>query len=163
MTAMNRVEFSFNDAGHDGAGEVLIVVDGNALEELVEPIERPFWAAEQNGQDPAERPEYRGLIPSQLDSKPSSHFLGSAGSHLYCGPEDKTVLMGCDCGEVGCWPLMATIEVAAEHVRWSNFEQPFRHAVTYAADWDYDGFSLEFDRSQYEAALAALELQLSRR
>ncbi len=39
---------------------------------------------------------------------------------------------------------------------WSQFEQVDR-------DWSYDGFSLMFDRAQYDAALAEVELDEARR
>lgn len=56
-----------------------------------------------------------------------------------------------ECGEAGCWPLMARIEVSADVVCWADFEQPFRRET-----WDYGDLRLCFDRGQYETALARL-------
>jgi hypothetical protein len=30
-----------------------------------------------------------GLGPEQLDGSPSEHFVGSARSHLFCGPQRR--------------------------------------------------------------------------
>jgi hypothetical protein len=83
------------------------------------------------------------------------HFLGDPGSHMYCGPREKTVLLGCTCGDAGCWPLMARIEVTATEVRWNDFEQPHRR------EWSHAGLGpLAFSREHYmreldEAATSA--------
>lgn len=61
--------------------------------------------------------------------------MGRKASHLHSGPAEKTVLLGCECGEPGCWPLMARVEVGAEQVAWSDFEQPHRRD-----NWAYAGF-----------------------
>lgn len=95
---------------------------------------------------------YMGLVLEALDGSPRHHFLGSANSHLDCGPAEKTVLLSCICGEVGCAAIMARIEVRADTVVWKDFEQPNREA-----DRRYDGLRLTFDRRQYEAALADVE------
>ena len=55
------------------------------------------------------------------------------------------MFLGCECGEPGCWPLMAHITVRDQEVLGGSFEQPHRRDK-----WTYD----DFDRSQYEAALA---------
>jgi hypothetical protein len=70
---------------------------------------------------------------------------------MFTGSEDKTALLGCGCGEVGCSPLMARVTVTDETVTWDEFEQPTR------PDWDYDEFGpFTFDRSEYERALMAI-------
>ena len=57
-------------------------------------------------------------------------------------------LLGCDCGEVGCWPLEARISLTDETVMWSDFSQPHRDA------WNYTDFGpFRFARDQYEAAI----------
>lgn len=127
-----------------------IVVNERELPELVGELERPF--AEVEG-SPSIAGSYIGLRPDQLDGSPGNHFLGSAHSHLSCGPEAKTVLLGCECGEPGCWPLMARIDARPDAVIWADFEQPHRD------DWQYGGLRLTFDRRQYEAALAEITIR----
>ena len=66
------------------------------------------------------------------------------------GPQEKTALLSCDCGEVGCSPLLARVTVDDDTVTWDEFEQPTR------PDWDYDGFGFTFSRPEYERALMAI-------
>ncbi|WP_336404360.1 hypothetical protein [Klenkia sesuvii] len=57
-------------------------------------------------------------------------------------------LLGCDCGEAGCWPLVARIRAVRDQVIWDSFEQPFR------PERDYTGLGpFTFDAGQYAAAL----------
>jgi hypothetical protein len=127
-----------------------IVVNERALTEFIKDIEGSFAEAEGS---PWIAGNYVGLGPEQLDGSPTNHFFGSSNSHLFCGPEDKTVLLICrQCGEPGCWPLMARVEVTTATVTWTDFEQPHRSDA-----WRYDGLSLTFDRCQYESALAEIE------
>jgi hypothetical protein len=80
-------------------------------------------------------------------------FLGNEDSHLYCGPREKTVLLGCTCGEPGCWPLMARVEVSPLEVRWDEFEQPHRRGR-----WSHATLGpFVFDRRPYEATLTQAE------
>ena len=39
-------------------------------------------------------------------------------------------LLGCNCGEVGCWPVAVRISVSADTYTWSHFGQPHRE------EWD---------------------------
>jgi hypothetical protein len=60
-------------------------------------------------------------------------------------------LLACDCGDWGCWPLMARITVTERSVTWDAFEQPHRSTR------DYTGFGpFRFDRRRYDAALQDL-------
>jgi hypothetical protein len=70
---------------------------------------------------------------------------------MFSGSQEKTALLGCGCGEVGCSSLMARVTVTDDTVTWDEFEQPTR------SDWDYDGFGpFTFARSEYERALMAI-------
>jgi hypothetical protein len=82
----------------------------------------------------------------------AGQFLGGRGTPMFSGSEEKTALLGCGCGEVGCSPLMARVTVTEDTVTWADFEQPTR------PEWDYDSFGpFTFDRGQYERALMAIE------
>jgi hypothetical protein len=147
---MNRVAFLWDAEAVGGFGAIRIEIDGCDLAELIRSVELPFATAEGHERIAG---KYVGLRPWQLDSAAPEHFMGGRGSHLYCGPHDKTVLLGCECGEPGCWPLMAQVVVSDRDVAWRSFEQPHRRGR-----WEYDGFSgFVFDRTEYEAALQAAQ------
>jgi hypothetical protein len=61
---------------------------------------------------------------------------------------DRVALMGCVCGDVGCWPFLASIEVTEDEIAWTAFRQPHRRR------WNYARLPrLLFERSQYEFAV----------
>ncbi|MFJ6198922.1 hypothetical protein [Micromonospora sp. NPDC092111] len=117
------------------------MVDGTLLTGLVDGFE---LAA---GMRPA-GDAYGGLIPAFFRFGPlDEHFHGrSTGA---TGP--RTPLLGCECGEWGCWPFLARIVVTQRWVTWDAFAQPHRPARDYA---DFGPF--RFERRQYDAALRAL-------
>jgi hypothetical protein len=125
-----------------GACEIVPTVDGREVTDLIHAFEQ------QHGMET--RPvSYGGLIPTFYKFGPlDAHFLGRTDSHR---SSDKVPLLGCECGEWGCWPLLARITVSDEFVTWSDFEQPYRK------DRDYQAFGpYIFERRQY--GLAAQEL-----
>jgi hypothetical protein len=129
--------------------ETVIRVNGTELLELVAEEERPFAEAEGH---PDLAGAYAG-IPASDAFLPSHHLLGRPEPLLSdlvrSGKVSKAALLMCECGESGCWPFCARVEVDADVVRWMEFEQPHRPA------WRYEGLGpFVFDRSQYEAALA---------
>jgi hypothetical protein len=153
FAVVQRVRFTTDGRGPDGGVEVRLLVDDRDLAELVREVELPHARAEGA---PRIAGAYAGLAPSQLRGGLRRHFLVGEGSDLACGPREKTVLLGCDCGEPGCWPLMARVSVEEDAVVWSEFEQPQRRDA-----WSYAGFGpLRFARAQYEAALAESERAL---
>jgi hypothetical protein len=108
------------------------------------------WCARWN--DRMRRPEgnaglagnYAGLaIGPEL---PASHYLGEP-VETWFGDGD-TVLLGCVCGDPGCWPLTARVTVSESTVTWSGFRTGHR-------DWDLSTVGpFTFERPAYEAALA---------
>jgi hypothetical protein len=147
MTELDRVAFRIDN------DSVAIEVNGRPLVELVGEVERPF--AEREG-SPGIAGAYAPLELRVFESV-GDHFHGVPGSDLVCGPRDKTVLLGCDCGEPGCWPLMARVEVDPHTVTWDGFTQPHRDER-----WSYDAMPvLTFEREQYEEALAGLRTALA--
>jgi hypothetical protein len=59
-------------------------------------------------------------------------------------------LLGCQCGEVGCWPLTTRVTVNNNRVLWDSFRQPHRER-------DYSRFGpFVFDLDQYRNAVALL-------
>ena len=130
--------------------ELRVLIDEVDLIELVRRVELPD--AEREGH-PDIAGGYAGLAAWRLRGRLRDHFLGDEDSHLYCGPREKTVLLGCTCGEPGCWPLMARVEVSRLEVRWDEFEQPHRRGR-----WSHATLGpFVFDRRPYEATLTQAE------
>lgn len=154
---MHRVGFEWKreelGASEETVNVPVILVDGRSLSELVGEVERLPASAEGS---PSLAGNYAGLAPWAFEGdgarSVSAHYLGGEGSHLHAGPRKKTVLLGCPCGEAGCWPLMARVEVTPDEVVWDEFEQPHREG------WSYEALGpLHFAREQYETALRELE------
>lgn len=128
------------EATLNGAGALTPEVDGTSLIMLVGSYEAT------RGYDPAG--EYGGLVPEHFDfGNVSRYYLGTEANQW---PKlGEAWLLGCQCGEVGCWPLAVRITVDSSNVIWSNFAQPHRPS------WDYGAFGpFKFDRRQYAKAIA---------
>jgi hypothetical protein len=117
-------------------------IDGAPLTELIDKFEIT------SGMQPA-GDVYGGLIPRSFRFGPMpDHFLGRSTNVR--GP--KTPVLGCACGEWGCWPLMTRIDVTADLVIWDSFEQLHRKTRDYTAFGPF-----HFGRHQYDDALRALD------
>ncbi|WP_198303494.1 hypothetical protein [Cellulomonas sp. PSBB021] len=125
----------------DGVAALVPSIDGASLIDMVRAFEQVRGFTPAGG--------YAGIIPAHFQfGDLADYYLGTA-SRLW--PRDGHLwVLGCDCGEVGCWPLEAEITVSDQSVWWCNFSQPHRPA------WSYAGFGpFVFDRRQYENAVAA--------
>jgi hypothetical protein len=119
---------------------------GIALTELIDRFEADA------GMQPA-GDAYGGLILQYFRfGRMDDHFHGRSADAM--GP--KTPVLGCECGEWGCWPLMARITVTGDLVVWDSFEQPHRMTRNYTAFGPF-----QFDRRQYDDALRALTEAIS--
>ncbi|MEV6608890.1 hypothetical protein [Kutzneria sp. NPDC051319] len=141
----NEIQFDCRLHTDRGVLEVVPRVDGVPLTELIDRFET--GAQMQPAGD-----AYGGLIPQFFRFGPmDDHFRGRSTNAM--GP--KTPVLGCECGEWGCWPLMARVTVTDDVVIWDCFEQPHRTTR------DYTGFGpFRFDRRQYDAALHDLTTAL---
>ena len=133
------ISFAIDPPDHGDPIAVVPVVDGIRLTDRIHEFER---AAKME----TRASSYRGLIPAYYKFGPAeAHYVGRGGRH------DKVVLLGCECGEWGCWPLLATVELTEATVTWQDFEQPYRKSR------DYSGFGpFEFDRHEYLSALVLI-------
>ena len=151
---MDHIEFisrPYRDGARDSG--IQIRINGRDLVELVRAVENPF--AYKEGA-PSIAGAYAGLPPDEDTCPPSKHFLGEPSATLYKYAA-KTQVLGCECGEVGCWPLLCLIEADRTRVRWSSFEQPHRSGKGVQSRWNYDQLGpFEFNRGQYQRALEAL-------
>lgn len=130
--------------GRNTGTEVRILVNGERLEVLAREVELESAAAEGNLKLAG---SYAPLTLSDIRSD-RRHFLAAPVAQWF--EDGDTVLMGCPCGEWGCWPLTARVDVEPSTVRWHGFRNGHR-------DWDLGALGpFEFDRVQYEAAIAEI-------
>ncbi len=120
------------------------VVDGVGLIELVTAAE--FGHVQRESQS-------RDLAPAAGDYGPWSlldadTYLGSldAGESE---PRHKVEFADCSCGNLGCWPLVASVYSFDSHVVWADFEQLHR-------DWILALGPYVFERAAYERVLSPM-------
>jgi hypothetical protein len=123
----------------DSVFTVVPVIDGNGLTDLIHRFERDAGMEKRDT-------SYAGLIPAFFR-------FGTAAEH-YLSTDKKIPILGCECGEWGCWPLMARIHADEHGVVWTDFEQPHRPRRDYSAFGPFG-----FERSAYDEALRELALR----
>ena len=125
------------------ADETRIFVNGRDLTDVIREIELPF--ARREGK-PDLAGDYAGLPPEAVFF-PSRRLLGRP-EERYADRRGKISVLGCTCGDAGCWPLLVSIEPLEDRVVWRGFEQPHR------SRWGYGGLGpFVFDRARYTAEL----------
>jgi hypothetical protein len=137
MSPTSTVTFEVGD--FEGRAGVLLdpVVDGVRLSDLVTAHEAAAGFDVVGG--------YGGLVLDQFRFGDLDRYLVGDGS--WPGPGTAS-LLGCECGEVGCWSLDARVTVADGLVVWDRFRQPHRPQRDYA---DFGPFV--FDERAYRAAV----------
>ena len=143
---MNRIEFRVERAelGIGDADVMSLYVDEVLLQDLIRPLEQPFADAEGNSDLAG---QYVGLANPIGLGWPSRHYLGEPKATWF--GDGDTILLGCNCGDAGCWPLIARVELDEQHVTWRGFRTGHR-------DWDLSSFGpFAFDRQLYERSLRA--------
>jgi hypothetical protein len=149
---MDIISLHVEIVGSQANRAVAICINGRNLVELVREVELPFAAREGH---PKIAGKYVGLPASHL-FLPSRHLL-SDPAPLY-ESRGKTQVLGCKCGEAGCWPLFLRVNLGDKAVIWSDFEQPHRRSSSAASHWKYDQLGpFTFDRQQYEVAITGPE------
>lgn len=134
--------------------QLLININGKPLIDLVRTIELPF--AEQEG-NPDMAGGYAWISPLECE--------------LLDPQETEVRLLGCTCGEIDCWPLMATVERTQDTVRVHSFLNPYRTAshiewvpkdvAHKAVEWNYAAMGeWRFDAKQFENALNMIQPEL---
>lgn len=139
-----------------------IYINNRSLIDIVKEIELPYAQIEydariEEGEDPSELYVMAGdyiPLPLSMVKSPSRHLLdkplGIAEKGFILPPDDpsrnKTTLLGCSCGIIECWFLLAQITLTKTTVQWSDFQQFHRQ------EWKYN-LSFIFDRHEYEAQL----------
>lgn len=123
---------------------ILPCVDGVGLDQLVADFERATGYTDPAG-------GYGGLVPSHFRfGSLSSYFLGR--EEPVVGDEQGEIyVLSCECGEVGCWSLIAYVRLNQDKVVWDGFTQPHRPRRKYASFGPF-----EFERAQYERAVETM-------
>ena len=83
------------------------------------------------------------------------YFTGSEKSDYWIRLKG-IYLLGCTCGEVGCWPLIASVYKKDDTICWDGFVQP------HCRERDYSEFGpFAFSRTQYDDAVKDLRIRLN--
>jgi hypothetical protein len=121
--------------------QVVPVIDGELLTDIVARVLSFAQTRSQTSND-----KYAGLIPAYFRfGLARSHFYGQHGASKI---SDRIPLLGCSCGEWGCDPVLAKIEMSKSHVTWSNFSGGNPKSVS-----QFSGLHFEFERRAYDAAV----------
>ena len=141
---MNRLEFRLGSLEGQAPGVRTVIpwIDGRPLLDIVRDFETAMGFDVPG--------EYDGIVPAFFRFGPlEEHYLGK-------GPRTgHAQVLGCGCGEAGCWPLFVAVTAGPGTVTWSEFEQPHRPGR------DYSGLGpLVFERAAYDAACSAVAKSL---
>jgi hypothetical protein len=125
----------------DPVPSIVPIVNGIRLTALVEEFERQHLYEPVGG--------YAGMVPTHFNFGPiDQYFLATSMAPPFV---DKRWLLGCECGEVGCWPLEAHIVANQREFIWEGFKQPFR------PERDYSSFGpFRFEHDQYRRSVIEL-------
>lgn len=117
-------------------------LSGVPLAELLRGVELP--AARRRGHASLAG-DYAGLTGDAV-RWPGRHYLGEPHESL---SGRDSVLLGCTCGDTGCWPFSAVVHLGEDTVVWTDYAHGF-------LDADYCELrEFTFDRAQYEDAVRA--------
>jgi hypothetical protein len=142
LPLIRKIRFRVRSWGHapDSARELLPYIDNVSLVDLVSGYEQAA------GYDVPGA--YAGIVLDHFNFGDLTAYLTGHPDSAYWAERGVIALLGCDCGEVGCWPLEACVLIGDDLVTWRGFAQPHRPTR------DYGSFGpFTFRRSQYERAV----------
>ncbi|MEV0770282.1 hypothetical protein [Nocardia salmonicida] len=143
LTAISEIGFEYRPGppGRTDVHRIMPHIDTIPLTDLIDTFE--ICA----GMEPA-GDAYGGLVPLFFRfASATDHFHGSSSLR-----GEKTPVLACSCGELGCWPLLTRISLTGDLVVWDCFEQPYRTTRDYTAFGPF-----LFDRDQYDNAVQGLD------
>lgn len=137
----------------NGFQPIDIFINDRSFLEIIRETEEPIIAKE-NLQRDAESQLKAGdyySLPATLTYLPCRNLLDEPDEfdfliepeHLH---SNKSTLLGCTCGVLECWFIVAKITLTPTTVTWSNFAQ-------FHFDYEYDLKPFVFEREQYEREL----------
>ncbi len=145
---INQVSFEIVSLS-SGATSVVPFIDGTSLIDLITAYEDARGYTDPLG-------GYGGIIPEYMQYGPIDDYFMARGISLCRQPDGAQYMLGCQCGEVGCWPLMAKIRSTASRYEWGGFHNPCREAR------DYSRFGpFIFERATYERAARDVATRLT--
>lgn len=141
---MDVVEFRVGPDQQAGLSTIVTpYVNGTSLIELAGHTE--VGAATEGGERHLAG-SYAGLTIDG-SANGASWYLNDAPQSWF--GDGDSCLLGCECGETGCWPLTAAVAVTDSEITWSRFRTGHR-------SWDLSGLGpFAFRRDQYVRALTA--------
>ena len=104
-------------AMYEDSPGIRIFVDGENFREMVKAFEQG------RGYEPSG--SYAGLVPAAFWISPSVlPFIAQAsdGAPGRRKRDPRQAVLGCGCGDMGCWPLLTLITVGHRKVAWSRFK-----------------------------------------
>ncbi len=140
---LNRFELvvEYDDPEDRRTPWLVPVIDGVDLRDPVRALEEEAGAGKLAGR-------YGGITVHRNGPPLANHYLARRGELFEHG---RLAVLGCSCGIVDCWPLLARIEVREEWVVWRDFRHGFR-------DWSYDRLGpFRFERGEYEAEVDRID------
>ncbi|MGW6726046.1 hypothetical protein ACWF9G_09095 [Nocardia sp. NPDC055029] len=149
LTAISEIGFDYRPGppGRTDAHRIMPRIDTIPLTDLIDTFEI------RAGMEPA-GDAYGGLAPLFFRFESANdHFHGSSSL-----TRQKTLVLACSCGELGCWPLLTRISLTGDLVVWDCFEQPYRTTRNYTAFGPF-----LFDRNQYDKAVQELDAAIAAR
>lgn len=138
---LNVIELRLQPGPEADSRVVRVLIDGQDLIDRVRKMEIPFALAEDN---PHLAGAYSGMATEEWQIRSEADADG------------RRPVLGCECGVVDCWPLVARVVTGKDTVTWSDFKQPFRPRWSDAALGPF-----VFDRVQYQAELAKIGCALA--
>ncbi|MEV6597729.1 hypothetical protein AB0M36_12770 [Actinoplanes sp. NPDC051346] len=143
LPLIRRVRFDlrpWGDSSSDRARELLPIVDNVSLVDLVSGYEHAAGFDVPGA--------YAGPVLDHFKFGDLTAYLIGQPDATYWANKGVVALLGCDCGEVGCWPLESQVLIENDLVTRRGFAQPFR------SQHDYGSFGpFTFRRSQYDGAV----------
>ncbi len=148
LAMVNRLTFNISSAT-GSAARLVPVIDGVSLSERVATFE-----AARGYDDPTGG--YGGIVPEYMNYGPIDDYFLARGISACRQDDGAQYLLGCQCGEVGCWPLMGRITSQGDVYVWSGFFNPCR------PQRDYSSFGpFLYERCAYTAAVADMAIGLA--
>ncbi|MBU5351149.1 hypothetical protein KQI74_02585 [Paenibacillus barcinonensis] len=138
---MDSIQFKVEYSEEQEASVISIYVNDESLIERMKRYEAQF--------EPEIAGLYEGLNTDLVDHI-EAHFTGRLQEDDIFNYEGKTLVLGCNCGLPGCWPLLVKITETGDSIIWSHFEQPHRTEDSAGGYWDYSNFPpLHFQKREY--------------
>ena len=152
LAKMQGQESNFENA-ENGFQPIDIYINDKPFVEIIREAEESIIAKENLQRDKDSQliaGDYFSL-PASLTYLPCRNLLDQPDEFAFVTePDDihfgKSTLLGCTCGVLECWFIVAKITLTPTTVTWSNFAQ-------FHFDYEYDLKPFVFEREKYESEL----------